>query len=349
MERTELVSKVKFNAEFHALRPELAARYRKSFSPRPAPRFLRCMEKLSHLGHTLTRWRVGSSTFLAYPEKGARLMNWHLTLGDGSVRDIVYWPELDSFDDFFKTRGGNPILFPFNARTFDRGDIHFWRAADGVRRPMPMHGFARHSDFKVTRLDPAGFTAQLTPTAESRTIYPYEFEFNVSYRFAPLGLTCEFALTNHGHEPIPWSAGHHFYFTLPWAEGTTRADYRIRIPAARRYKHDFATGQLTPGPALNLEEPLSLPALVDTQHTHLTGNEVLFGEPGRPGAISVRLGDTAVPPPDATFVTWTLDDAAPYYCVEPWMGPPNAPENKLGLHFVAPGKTEKFTVAVSVK
>jgi galactose mutarotase-like enzyme len=136
---------------------------------------------------------------------------------------------------------------------------------------------------------------------------------------------------------------------LPRAEGTTRADYRIRIPATRRYKHDFATGQLTPGPALNLEEPLSHPALVDTQHTHLTDNEVLFGEPGRPGAISVRLGDTAVPPPDATFVTWTLDDAAPYYCVEPWMGPPNAPENKLGLHFVAPGKTEKFTVAVSVK
>ena len=31
------------------------------------------------------------------------------------------------------------------------------------------------------------------------------------------------------------------------------------------------------------------------------------------------------------------------------MGPPNAPENKLGLHFVAPGKTEKFTVAVAVK
>jgi nucleoside-diphosphate-sugar epimerase len=45
----------------------------------------------------------------------------------------------------------------------------------------------------------------------------------------------------------------------------------------------------------------------------------------------------------------TLDEAAAYYCVEPWMGPPNAPENKLGLHFVAPGKTEKFTVEVAVK
>ena len=95
------------------------------------------MDKIPYLGQTLTRWQVGNSTFLALPEKGARLMNWNLTLGDGSVRDVLYWPELAAIDDFAKVRGGNPILFPFNARTFDRGDIHFWRAADGVR-PEPL-------------------------------------------------------------------------------------------------------------------------------------------------------------------------------------------------------------------
>jgi galactose mutarotase-like enzyme len=307
------------------------------------------MEKVSHLGHTLTRWRVGQSTFLAYPERGARLMNWNLTLGDGSVRDIVYWPELTSLDDFVKTRGGNPILFPFNARTFDGGDIYFWRAADGIRRPMPMHGIARQSDFAVTRLDPTGFTARLTPNAETRVCYPYEFDFDVTYRFAPLGLTCEFALTNHGQDPLPWSAGHHFYFTMPWTEGTTRADYLIRIPATRRYKQDPKNGQLLPGPELNLDEPLSNPALVDTLHTALKSNEVVFGERGRPGDIAVRIGTAKVPPPDATFVSWTLEDTSPYYCVEPWMGPPNAAEHKVGLHFVKPGETAKFTVSVAVK
>lgn len=307
------------------------------------------MEKVSHLGHTLTRWRVGQSTFLAYPERGARLMNWNLTLGDGSVRDIIYWPELTSLDDFVKTRGGNPILFPFNARTFDAGDIYFWRAADGIRRPMPMHGIARQSAFTVTRLDPTGFTARLTPNAEVRACYPHEFDFDVTYRFAPLGLTCEFALTNRGHEPLPWSAGHHFYFTMPWTEGTTRADYLIRIPATRRYKQDPKNGQLIPGPALNLDEPLSNPVLVDTLHTALKSNEVVFGERGRPGDIAVRIGTAKVPPPDATFVSWTLDDTSPYYCVEPWMGPPNAAEHKVGLHFVKPGETAKFTVGVAVK
>jgi len=51
------------------------------------------MENVPYQGQTLTRWRVGNSTFLALPEKGARLMSWTITLGDGSVREVLYWPE----------------------------------------------------------------------------------------------------------------------------------------------------------------------------------------------------------------------------------------------------------------
>lgn len=306
------------------------------------------MEKISYLGQTLTRWRVGQSTFLALPEKGARLMNWNITLGDGSVRDVIYWPELQSLDEFHKVRGGNPILFPFNGRCFDRGEIFFWRAADGVKRAIPIHGIGRQGDFKVVRSDERGFVAQFLPGDEARAAYPFDYEFVVTYRFEPLGLTCEFALTNLGREPLPWSAGHHFYFTLPWSEGTTRKDYMIRIPAGKRLKQD-AAGQLVPGPALNPEESIENPALIDTFHTALRSNDIVFGEKGRPGDVTIRLGTERVPPPDATFVTWTLDADAPFYCVEPWMGPANAAEHKVGLHFVAPGATDKFTVRVGVK
>jgi galactose mutarotase-like enzyme len=307
------------------------------------------MEKISHLGQTLTRWRIGRSTFLALPEKGARLMNWNLTLGDGSVRDVIYWPELPTLDGFPKIKGGNPILFPFNGRTYDRGDIHFWRDAAGVRRPMPMHGVARQGDFRLTRLDAGGFAAQFMPGEEAQACYPFDYEFTVTYRFESFGLTCEFALRNLGKAPLPWSAGHHFYFTVPWSEGAARSDYLIRIPATNRLKQDFTTGQLTPGPILQPGENLANPALVDTLHSGLRDNEVVFGEKGRPGDVMIHVGAARVPPADATVVTWTGGDDAPYYCVEPWMGPPNAAEHKVGLHFVPPGKTETFAVSIAVK
>ena len=306
------------------------------------------MEKVSFAGETLLRWQVGHSTFLALPEKGARLMNWTIALGDGSVRDVLYWPENANLAEIAHVRGGNPILFPFNARTFDQGDIHFWRAADGKRRPMPMHGLARQGDFKITQADKNGFTALFLPDDEARTAYPYDYEFSVRYRFEPLGLICEMSLQNMGTEPLPWSAGHHFYFTLPWTEGLNRKDYAIRIPATQRYRH-APTGALTPGPSFKEIESLANPEMSDAIHMGLKQNTVIFGETGHAGDVVVTLGAENVPPPDAAIVTWTESATAPFYCVEPWMGPPNSPEHKCGLHHVAPGQTETFTVAVRVK
>ncbi len=308
------------------------------------------MEKINYLGLDLTRWSAGRSTFLAIPEKGALLMNWAVTLGDGSVRDVMYWPAPGNPPlPPHKVHGGNPILFPFGGRSFDRGDIHFWRDPSGTRRAIPIHGIARQGSYNVLTCDPRGFTAQFEPGTEAREAYPFDYEFRVTYLFEPLGLACELSLSNLGRDPIPWSPGHHFYFTLPWSEGSSRGDYLIRIPAGKRLKQDFKTGQLVPGPVLREEESVANPDLIDTIHTELYGNEAVFGEKGRPGDIAVRIGTDRKPPAGATFVTWTATETTPYYCVEPWMGPPNAPENKLGLHWVEPGKTDRFTVGVRLR
>jgi galactose mutarotase-like enzyme len=306
------------------------------------------MEKISYLGETIMRWTVGPSTFLAFPERGARLMNWNFTHGDGSVRDVIYWPELTSLDEFHRVRGGNPILFPFCGRTFDRGEIDRWCASDHIQRPMPQHGIARQGRFKLVRLDARGFAAQLEPDAAAQAAYPYDYEFTVTYRFESLGLSCEFALKNLGRESIPWSAGHHFYFTLPWTDGATRSDYSIRIPASERFKQNSA-GELISAPQLNAEERAANPALIDTLHSHLRSGEARIAETGKPGSVVIRLGTTPIPTRDSTFVTWTATEQSPFYCVEPWMGPPNAPEHKHGLEWVRPGETRTFSVSVAAR
>ncbi len=305
------------------------------------------MEKVPYFGKTLLRWTVGGSTFMALPEKGARLMNWNIAMGDGSVRDVIHWPEIASLDEFHKARGGNPILFPFCARSFDRGEPGFWRDARGIRRPMPMHGFARQGDFRATRVDAGGFEAVLVPGDEAKMSYPFQYEFRVAYRFTPFGLTCSLTLENLGDEPLPWSAGHHFYFKLPWSEGSARGDYLISIPAEARLRQD-AAGQLVAGPRLGAFERMDNPALIDALHTALRSPEAVFGEKGQPGDVTVRLGSDPVPASGSTYVTWTQADDSPFYCVEPWMGPANSPEHKVGLHLVPPGSRETFTVSVSV-
>jgi galactose mutarotase-like enzyme len=313
--------------------------------------FASMLDTVPHLGETLHRWRVGRSTFLACPERGARLMNWNLALADGSIRDVIHWPENATFENFASVRGGNPILFPFNARTFDQGEIHHWRGPDGTRLPMPMHGIARQSRFALERADASGFCALLQPDANAKNAYPYAYEFRVIYRFGPASLTCEFDLKNLDTRPLPWSAGHHFYFTAPWEPERTRADYRLQIPAARHLRQD-SSGKLVPGPAIPVTASLGNPDWIDTFHLGLTHPTATLAsaDTGRSGAIQVSIGlDKKIPPPpDSTFVTWSASPEAPFYCIEPWMGPPNAPETGVGLHLVPPGKTESFVVEVAL-
>lgn len=307
------------------------------------------MERIPYLGKELLRWQVGRSTFLALPELGARLMNWHLDLADGTLRDVIYWPELDSLDGFAKVRGGNPILFPFCGRCFESEEAQFWASPDGVRLRMPMHGFARQGDFRLVRADAGGFSALLHPSAADCKIYPFDYEFTVDYRFESLGFHVELALRNLGRTPIPWSAGHHFYFTLPWSDGLTRDNYSVRIPALRIAKQDPATGRLVDQPHFAAEEPLSHPALLDAVHLELVGNSAVVTERPSGNKLTVRIGAAKTAPADAAMVTWTEQPDSPFFCIEPWMGPPNAPGNKLGVHLVEPGHTQRFLVEVTLR
>jgi galactose mutarotase-like enzyme len=305
------------------------------------------MERIPYLGQTILKWQVGASSFLALPEKGARLMNWNVTLGDGSVRDIIYWPEVENLDSIARVRGGNPILFPFSGRSFDQGEIHHWKAEDGVRRPMPMHGLARQGQFRIIRLDEGGFSAQFVPDEAAKAAYPYDYEFVVSYRFDPLALFVELQLTNHGRTPIPWSAGHHFYFTLPWSADRSRRDYTIETTATKYLNHD-KQGQLVNAPQVNSRETLDEPKLLDLIQTGLKRDVFAVTEAGTGNRLRFRTSMAGSSAKDLAVVTWTEAENSPFYCIEPWMGPPNAAETKVGLHHVPPGQMQKFYVEISL-
>lgn len=305
------------------------------------------MEEVEYLGERIYRWQVGASTYLAWPERGARLMNWNLSYPDGTFRDIVRWPSLDSPDQVVKARGGNPILFPFSARTFHQGEIHQWQDPDGQVRPMPMHGLARQGQFSLSRIDARGFSARFLPTKEDSEAYPYDYDFEVVYRFDEKEFIVELRLANHGNKVIPWSAGHHFYFTLPWADQTTREDYVLRIPAKKAARH-AANGSLTPLPVPDETLPLSNQGLVDRIHYQLTDSVIECQCQKDDSKLEIEIGTNSRPNPGFAIVTWTESNDAPFYCIEPWMGPPNAPEHRIGLHEVPPGETGRFSVTVRV-
>lgn len=305
------------------------------------------MDTIEFNGATIRKWKIGSSTFLAWPEKGARLMNWHIEMADGTVRDVIHWPESADYSKPAKIRGGNPILFPFSARTFDQGEIGYWKNPEGKRLPMQMHGYTRDGDFELTSFNDKGFLATFIPSAAFEEAYPYKCRFSVSYRFEELALYVDLELANQDTQPIPWSAGHHFYFALPWHPGSTRSDYRAVIPAKKALRH-LDDGSLEPVKDFSEETSFDEPGLVDRIHCKLKEHTVRFGPKSGEEDIFIRVGSADKLTPWNSVVTWTENEDSPFYCVEPWMGPPNSPEHKNGLHFVEPGKSEIFSVEISL-
>ena len=80
------------------------------------------MERVKYQNHEIRRWDVGPSTFLVSPEQGAKLLNWHVNMSDGSVRDVIHWPEENHNLEMQKVQGGIPILFPLLENAIMKGE-----------------------------------------------------------------------------------------------------------------------------------------------------------------------------------------------------------------------------------
>lgn len=306
------------------------------------------METVEIDGRRIGKWRVGASTFLAIPELGARLMNWNIAMADGSIRDIIHWPAATDWGNFAKVRGGNPVLFPFAGRSYFDGEVGFWKAPGGRRLPMPNHGFARNSLFDLLESNPVGFRARLVADEDASQTYPFRYAFDVAYNFQELCFQVDFILTNNDDIAIPWSPGHHFYFKLPWHAGCRRSDYRIQIPARKAFR-PASDGSLVELKDFERETSMDHEALLERIHTRLKSPVIKLGPRSGEEDLELTMGGYGAGVPDAwaSVVTWTEDASSPFYCVEPWMGPPNAAAHKHGLGWVEPGASSVWSVSVA--
>jgi len=272
------------------------------------------------------------------PDHGARILRWER---DG--REIIRWPEDADWNNILKVRGGNPILFPFVARHFVDGKNELWRDANGAVRSMPQHGFCRDAKFSVVEDGVENsLRMRFTDSDETRLFYPFAFQFDVVVSLLPASrLEVRFETTNTGTTPLPYYAGHHFYFALPHNE---RADWTLTLPSGAwgRQSPDGAIireaakqGELRLDDAtiidrFQIEPREAQPAL----RNHKTGQSLIF-ELKHPDSV-----------PWYAVTTWTQAPDSDFYCIEPWLGLPNAIHHGEGLRGLAPGAKEIATLVL---
>ena len=142
--------------------------------------------------------------------EGAELHSWQVGGHDLLwSRDPAWWEK------------SSPLLFPIVGWA-NQGLIR----ADGVARPMGVHGFAAASTFTLEARTAASATFILGDSAATRAVYPYAFRLAVTYRLEPGRIAIDLVVGNPGTRPLPYALGLHPAFRWPLA-AWPREDHAI--------------------------------------------------------------------------------------------------------------------------
>jgi len=205
---------------------------------------------------------------------------------------------------------------------------------------MQSHGFGPRIPWKVLATDRDDtLILQLTDTDATRQMYPFRFEVRLTYRAEKDALACEQIYSNRGNVAMPYYAGFHPYFRIT-APGEGKEKVLLDYKPVRAFKYNERLTDLAGETALP-----SLPAAV----TDPTINERItrVGEDREtklalPDGLTIHMAAEGVEDSDLFpyIQLYTMADK-PFFCVEPWMGFPNALNTVAGARWLKPGQSER--------
>src|SRR5688572_3468666 len=208
------------------------------------------------LGQLITLRDGSGAKALIAPELGAWLLRYSRHLQELGYVDALYFAQevVDRYPN--QMYAGNPLLFPQVSFSHLPGKEHHYRY-QGKVYPLPQHGFARRSKWKVIGVSESRVTMELTDSEETRAAYPFAFRTEVTYELREGRLHYRQVVENRGDEEMPFSTGIHPYLPVPIVPSGARNECYVELPDARRVITDdqwqtwrtepFRTKQLSVG------------------------------------------------------------------------------------------------------
>lgn len=237
----------------------------------------------------------------------------------------------------------SPVLFPFVGALKDDSYIF-----ENVKYLMTTHGFARDMEFKIKdqKEDYVCFFIESTP--ETKTIFPFDFILEISYRLTGDSVKVSYTITNPGSVSLWYSIGAHPAFAL---DGKLE-EYSLEFdPQSQITSYQLDNRMISDA---KFEIPLSHNRF--DLHIDLFEHDTLIFKNYTTSKAILWKGDAKIVElefPDFPYLgIWTKKDA-PYLCIEPWLGvADNYDHNqdireKEGIRQLESGRKESFTYSIT--
>ncbi|MFN8416882.1 MAG: aldose 1-epimerase family protein [Cytophagaceae bacterium] len=115
-----------------------------------------------------------------------------------------------------------PVLFPIVGKVKDNKYTY-----KGNPYSLPQHGFARDKEFIVKEQSLDSITFSLTSDTTTLTIYPFQFELQITYKIEKAKLSTIYKVINKDSGDMYYSIGAHPGFTCPLALDELYTDYQL--------------------------------------------------------------------------------------------------------------------------
>lgn len=250
--------------------------------------------------------------------------------------------------------GRDVVIFPFVGRMRDG-----WYTHDGVRYEMPIHGVCTDAQFEVVQTDDTRCVLRLRSNADTRAVYPFDWELTVTRSLQGNTLSTCMQVTNCGEQEMYYGMGAHPAFALPAKETQESTDTSGNYlewegECPDRYyplqdgKFLLPDAPFAPCDRLELNKALMQKyATLLWTGKHLPRRYTLVRADGKRVAVETD--------PAAILGLWSHPERGAYMCIEPWLSSPDfadAPrelKEKPLIRALAPKQSIQYRFDITVQ
>lgn len=193
---------------------------------------------------------------------------------------------------------------------------------EGKFYDMPRHGFMRHNEnLEVKNQTETSITFSIKSNEELRKIYPFEFEFELSFTLKDKSIEVNHLVKNMDTKSIYFQIGGHPAFNAPLFEGETYEDYYLEFDQDLTLETYLLgeSGLVSDNTKTIIENSDKIQLTKD-----LFNNDALIFKDITSKTVSLKSKN------HGSILSVSYDDfknlgiwakpGAPYVCIEPWLG-----------------------------
>ena len=229
--------------------------------------------------------------------------------------ELLYQPHPDSW------QGQDIIIFPVVARLMDQSYTY-----EGETYSLKNHGLLRYMDARLERGSETCLRACFSSDKETRTRYPFDFEFCLTYALKGNGVSLSYRIVNRSYAPMPFMLGAHPAFRLP---GMKREEEFDISGNTVEIKNGGQATILLQDPSFSFmtgeKERISSRLPLSRDLFRRINTVILDAESFEDVALEKKDGSALIiHKHDAPYVAlWSDMKFGDYVCIEPWFGLPD--------------------------